>query len=279
MEEAMNLSSLLEALEYGQKYKIRIYQFQKWTHEKTVLQVQHVNHTTPFCCGAKQTPRDLRWCMLCRSLVQAKAERTKQPFSGYCVHGVYEYNYPIIVKGHVYGVVSVGNIISDVEVFCRKNGIPLSDPILQTMQIGCDAAHYEKIARIVDSYIQMLWTQYPQSIRPEKENPTIQLLRDYMEHYFTQEISLSMLAKSYHYNEKYLGRLFKKQMGMAFHEYLNEKRLEHARKLLQDGQQTVIDIALQSGFNSVTYFNRMFKQRYGITPTAYRSKNNWPLSK
>lgn len=272
MDDVMNLAALVEALEFGNKLCIRIYQLQKWPHEKTELQVHHLMHTTPFCNAAKQKPRGLKWCMVCRGLVQGKAERTKQAFSGCCINGVYEYNYPIVVDSEVYGIISVGNIVTDVDAFCAKNGLSVTDPLLQTMQIGCDEAHCERVARIVDSYLRMLWTQYPQSVRSEKENPTVQLLQGYVEHYFAQDISLSMLAKAYHYNEKYLGRLFKKQTGMAFHEYLNEKRLEYAKKLLQERQGSVMDAALQSGFNSVTYFNRLFKQRYGITPTEYRNK-------
>ena len=65
-------------------------------------------------------------------------------------------------------------------------------------------------------------------------------------------------------------RLFKQQMGMSFNEYLNEKRLEYGKERLRRSKDSVLEISANAGFRNVTYFNRMFKRRYGISPTQYR---------
>ena len=273
MQDIDNLLTLVSALEYGSRYCICINLFTKWRYGRALLPVHKTIHTTPFCNACKQKPRGLRWCMYCQYLVQKKIARTKSSFSGFCINGVWEYNYPIVVDGEVRGIISVSNFVADPEAFCQKNSIAPTDPILQTMQIGYDETQCENVARIVDSYLRRLWTQYPQSIRGETENPTVRMLRDYIQLYFSQDLSLSMLAKTYHYNEKYLGRLFKQQTGYAFHDYLNKHRLDYAKKLLKDPSISVTDAALQSGFNNVTYFNRLFRQHFDVTPTQYRKKH------
>ena len=58
--------------------------------------------------------------------------------------------------------------------------------------------------------------------------------------------------------------------GMSVNEFLNMKRLEYASHLLQTSDMTVSEISDVSGFNSRSYFNRLFRERYGLTPAEYR---------
>jgi AraC-like DNA-binding protein len=82
-----------------------------------------------------------------------------------------------------------------------------------------------------------------------------------------------MLAESYSKNEKYLGRVFKSDMGISFSEYCNSLKLSKAARMLLDSKDKVIDIALECGFNNIAYFNRLFSKVYGISPSEYRSTN------
>ena len=65
------------------------------------------------------------------------------------------------------------------------------------------------------------------SNREKSRYAVVPQVRRYVDRYYFLELSLSQLARIYHYNEKYLGRLFKQQVGLSFNEYLNEKRLEY----------------------------------------------------
>ena len=90
---------------------------------------------------------------------------------------------------------------------------------------------------------------------------------------YCSNISLKELATTYQKNEKYLGRLFQKELGTSFHEYLMQLRLHKAESLLLQGRDNIIDIAFDCGFNNISYFNRSFKKKHGMTPKEYRMKN------
>ena len=115
-------------------------------------------------------------------------------------------------------------------------------------------------------HIQMSYEVTQQTL-----HTTIAAVKQEVDNHFDQQLSLTQIARRYHYNEKYLGILFKKQVGFSFRDYLNQCRMAAAVQMLQYGQCNVKDVALRSGFNNVTYFNRVFKRQYGITPTEYRN--------
>ena len=113
------------------------------------------------------------------------------------------------------------------------------------------------------------------SFSPAKNDnydPLIENLKKYIEENLEYKIDLTHIAAIYHYNEKYLGRLFKRKMGKSLCEYVTERRLEMAKDLLLNTDYTVLSISEKSGFQNVTYFNRMFKVFLAYTPTEFRKK-------
>ncbi len=73
-------------------------------------------------------------------------------------------------------------------------------------------------------------------------------------------------------NEKYLGRLFAKECGMSYATFLNRVRIEEAKRALVRGRERVLDVALSCGYESVTHFNRRFREAVGMTPREYREE-------
>ena len=75
-----------------------------------------------------------------------------------------------------------------------------------------------------------------------------------------------------HKTQGHLNRSVKKYFGVTVTEYINSLRLDHAAKLLRTTDKKIVDIALESGFESVPYFNKIFKQNFLVTPHVYRNK-------
>lgn len=95
-------------------------------------------------------------------------------------------------------------------------------------------------------------------------------LLKYIEENCTSQISLSEIATANHYNPAYFSRLFKKQTGFTFSEYIINCRLNLALKLLTDTDISVSEISARVGFSDKTKFYKLFSGKMGTTPLKYR---------
>lgn len=93
--------------------------------------------------------------------------------------------------------------------------------------------------------------------------------------HFLESICLSQIAREEGLSRQCLGRLWKKKLGVSFNGYLHGLRIEHACNLLRENEKKIIDVAFESGFGSVSQFNRVFLQVQGISPREFvvRSRN------
>ena len=89
----------------------------------------------------------------------------------------------------------------------------------------------------------------------------------------SQQIVRWKLADKVHVSEDYLTRIFHKEIGLSLWEYLNRYRIYLATKMLLETNDTIYEIAENSGFQDQAYFCRVFKKIYGIPPGKIRSKN------
>ena len=91
---------------------------------------------------------------------------------------------------------------------------------------------------------------------------------------YNEDISLDMLADEVGFAPAYLSYIFKKETGENIIKYLTDYRMEQAKLLLDEGVLKIVQIAKQCGYENQSYFNRLFKNAYGITPKQYREKNH-----
>jgi len=89
---------------------------------------------------------------------------------------------------------------------------------------------------------------------------------------FQNDIYLHDVADIAHMTRPAFCRFFKKETNKTFFSYLNEVRIGYACKLLIDDSFSISQIALESGFNTISYFNRQFKKIMDQTPSHYRSR-------
>ena len=90
---------------------------------------------------------------------------------------------------------------------------------------------------------------------------------------FAECSSLREVALVIGRREAYLGRIFRRRIGMSVREYLAERRMERALRSILKGEK-VEAIALEVGYKSKKTFYRHFRQRFGTTPTVYRGLTN-----
>lgn len=92
----------------------------------------------------------------------------------------------------------------------------------------------------------------------------------YTEIHYREEISVSAISDIVHFNYSYFCRLFKKATGRSYIEYLNYVRISIAEELLRTTNLPITAILEQTGYTSLSYFNRVFKHLKGVSPAVYR---------
>jgi AraC-like DNA-binding protein len=80
------------------------------------------------------------------------------------------------------------------------------------------------------------------------------------------------VAERLHVSASHLSRLFHHSAGLPFNEYLTRLRTEQAKKLLLTTSRNVTEIAYDSGFQSISQFNRAFKAVHGVSPRSLRAR-------
>lgn len=94
---------------------------------------------------------------------------------------------------------------------------------------------------------------------------------DYISAHCTENLTLDDMSALAGFSKYHFTRLFKQFTNISFYKYLNQKRIAVAEKLLANPENTITDVALNSGFSSLSSFIRMFKIIKSCTPTEFRS--------
>lgn len=98
-------------------------------------------------------------------------------------------------------------------------------------------------------------------------------LIEYIANHLAEPITLDELSDLVHFNKSYLVECFKREYGIPPMKYVNHIRVEKAKQLLTTTDKTITNIAQETGFRSIHYFSRFFKDRECISPQDYRIQN------
>lgn len=96
----------------------------------------------------------------------------------------------------------------------------------------------------------------------------------YIGNHISVELNVTLLAEKFHVNKSHLARKFKKETGYTISEYVNLQKVEAAKLMLQGRESTVTEVAESLGYNSSSYFSKIFKQIAGESPLQFAKKIN-----
>lgn len=101
-------------------------------------------------------------------------------------------------------------------------------------------------------------------------NVVAEEIRRYIAQHYKDDLSLQDVAGAMRYSDAYFCKIFKKYFNRSFIVYLNELRIEKAKKMLDDAVRNIKEISSEVGYRDANYFAKVFKRLTGMTPSDYR---------
>lgn len=197
-----------------------------------------------------------------RMLIQLKQEWIQPFFKGLCVIPIEKF----------FGNYRMLNL--------DEEGRRLVETIIVTISEEARARRigYEQMIRAKLSEL-LLYAIRSSQITPIADVEQIQLsakyskvneVAEYIQNNCQENICLQGLSERFFLSKCYLSRIFREVTSFTVNEYLTVQRIKRGRKLLEMTSYSITQVSEMAGFDSVTYFEKVFKKQMGLTPLQYR---------
>jgi AraC-like DNA-binding protein len=177
----------------------------------------------------------------------------------------YEYFIPLINKK-----IYIPNLINDDKI--RRDIEDIIDAFIKKSygyELFIKSLLFDIFGRLFRYYIQPAKTDGRLGYKLER----IKDVLNYINKNYNKDLTLEELSKEVDMSKFYLCRLFKENLKMSPVEYINKVRVERAIELLRNTDMSISEIALECGFNNISYFIKVFKRHMQITPLKFRKQN------
>ncbi len=240
---------------------------------------------SPLCHSLQSSDPGKRLCQRAHSQLLAAAK--DHPAWVTCDAGLHLAAVPVRVSGIVVGYLKFGGVTTQdyrgpdlhrIEHLLRKADVPLA---LLDMEKGLAQTRVVPLA-LLQAYLRILAIAAQQlALRmtahlaaPTTSLPHIveQACRAIRRRALTEDLHLADVARECRVSVSHLSRIFHHATGLTSREYIARWRAEHAYHLLVEGDRPITQIAYESGFQSLSQFNRVFRAAYGKSPRRIRDE-------
>lgn len=131
----------------------------------------------------------------------------------------------------------------------------------------------ENDIKMLCDYFKKMLLEYTADINNTKnhaENPVVAKVCDYINTHLSEELSLDQMSEYAGVSSFYLSKIFKEEKGVNYIAFVTDRRLEMGQKLLKESQLSIKEITAEIGYNDQNYFSRLFKNKFGLSPSEYR---------
>lgn len=237
----------------------------------------------PFCALISQTQEG---CRMCREVgskitrVDSKETRTES-----CLAKLSDTAVPVVVHGQLAGFLRTGQValapldkasFSAVAKALVQWGLETDlskmeeawyhSKVLTPQQYGA----FIKLLEVFARHLSVVFEREVES-PSEAEAPVIQKARKFIGEHQQEDLHVGEVARRLNMSVFYFCKVFRKATGLTFTEYLTQVRVTKAKNLLQNPHTRIAEVAFESGFQSITHFNRSFRKLEGRSPKQYRA--------
>ncbi|PKM51737.1 MAG: hypothetical protein CVV02_05600 [Firmicutes bacterium HGW-Firmicutes-7] len=150
--------------------------------------------------------------------------------------------------------------------------IALSHADLYTKKIE-DIYRYNELINVIEQMV-LQFTDFVLQTSEVNHVSVVKKVSKYIHSHLSEQIRLNDVAEYVDLSPNYFSSLFKREMGIAFADYVNEIRIKESQFLLETTDYSIVDIAVAVGFNNQNYFTTIFRKHTGTTPKQFRMKSS-----
>jgi len=154
--------------------------------------------------------------------------------------------------------------------FLHKNSLP---PPARLVRFDSDhPPHQETLGEILEEIDEVVAAvmELMRSASFKRKSYTIEEVKTYIEARYADNLSLESAAQHIHVHPVYLSKIFKKETGTNFIDYLTEVRINRAKQFLADASLKIYEVSDKVGYSDPKHFSKIFKLAIGVTPYEYR---------
>jgi len=238
----------------------------------------------PFCALMARTNQSCAACLQLQRKVEEQAQmepKTLRCFAGLCDSAV-----PVRVGDNLVAFLQTGQVLlhqpnkREFRKFTRdliKLGVEtdlkrLEEAYFQTRVL--DRKQYEAMLRLLTVFAQHLASLSNQLMvsAQQSESPMVARAKAYIAEHQDEELSLRQVAGAVNTSAFYFCKMFKQATGLTFTDYLARTRIEKVKNLLLNPHKRISEAAYETGFQSLSQFNRVFRRVTGQSPTVWRAQ-------
>ena len=248
------------------------------------LPFQHDPKENPFCALMAGSNQSCAACLQLQRKVEEQAQlepKTLKCFAGLCDSAV-----PVRVGENLVAFLQTGQILLHqptkrefkkatrelinwgVEVDLKR----LEEAYFQTRVL--EKKQYEAVLRLLSIFAQHLSTLSNQLMvsATQVESPMVTRAKIYITEHQSEEVSLRQVAAAVNMSAFYFCKIFKRATGLTFTDYVARTRIEKVKNLLLNPHKRISEVAYETGFQSLSQFNRVFRRVTGLSPKVWRTK-------
>ncbi len=156
--------------------------------------------------------------------------------------------------------------------YLTNHGIRISQLMESELSIQMTKKAEQSVVDLMRWMNYFIQTVFDHENQMQHSYTIIEKIDTYIHEHYMEDIGRNEIAAEFYLVPVYVARLYKQKTGKKLKDAINEYRLVKAKRLLDSTEMLVSDIAVEVGFDNVSYFTTLFKKSFGVSPNEYRRK-------
>lgn len=260
------------------------------------LDWDHQTHACSFCHFAKGDDRGDMDCVVNKLAANRVVSRRREGLEGFCHLGLFDMAEPLIYQGRVLGVFYYGSVVvrgkesltkRKIRRYCERRGISMEPyleavarvPVIDPKAIPRYREALRSVVRLAHYFCESAGVR-PELYRnrelrfpytdPQELPYVVKETMHYVTTHLDEPFIVKDIASHLRCHPDFLSRKFKQHTGVDLSLYLQQARVDRAKRLLENPKIDIGTAADQSGFSDRVHFSKVFRRVTGITPGQYQ---------